>query len=151
MTRTIQKPIFTEDLSKYGHFLEASDVNIQASISTMQKEIDVHKKINTIIKKYNTGKQFDKQDLTDLVQSSCPDFVTMNAFEKLNSNLISSLDDLFNTPAEEVILDCSRTKCETCWKNYINQMARLLNQSFVDIKLYDLTTEDDDGDTDPED
>lgn len=149
MAKTIQKQFFTEDLTKYGHFLEASDVNIQASISTMQQEIDVHRKICGLIQKYKAGEPVGRDDLQILVQTTCPDFVTLNAFEKLNSGTALSLDDLFNTPAEDIVIDCSKTKCETCWKNYINQMARLLNQSFVDVKLYD-PTEDDDGNPDPE-
>lgn len=151
MAKTIQKPIFTEDLSKYGRFLEASDVNIQASIETMQKEIETHRKICRIIRKYQLEKRVEKEDVFELVRSGCPDFVTLNAFEKLNGSQFNSLDELFDTPAEDIILDCSQTKCETCWKNYLNQMGRLLNQSFVDIKLYESNKEDNDGDPDPED
>ena len=149
MAKTIQKQIFTEDLSKYGRFLEASDVNIQASIATMQQEIDMHKKICRIIEKYETARQVDKQDFDALVSSGCPDFVTLNAFEKLNGGTAASLDELFDMPTEEIVLDCSATKCETCWKNYINQMARLLNNSFIDVKLYE-TEDKNDGNPDPE-
>ena len=149
MAKTIQKHFFTEDLSKYKHFLRASDVNIAASIATMQQEIDVHQKIIALIERYQTEKTADKKDLTELAAVSCPDFVTLNAFEKMNSNAYSSIDDLFNVPAEEIVLDCSKTTCELCWKNYINQIARLLNQSFIDVKLYD-PTEDDHGNQDPE-
>lgn len=151
MARTIQKPIFTEDLSKYGRFLEASDVNIQASIDTMQREIDTHRKICRIIQTYQLEKRVEKEDVAELVKDGCPDFVTLNAFEKLNENQFGSLDELFNVPAEKIVLDCSQTKCETCWKNYLNQMARLLNQSFVDIKLYEPGKEKKDGNPDTED
>ena len=150
MAKTIRKPFFTEDLTKYRHFLEASDVNIQASIATMQQEIDAHKKICALIEKYQTEQSVGKEDMAQLVQSGCPDFITLNAFEKLNGGMVGSLEELFDMPTEEAILDCSQMKCETCWKNYLNQMARLLNQSFVDIKLYDPSEDDDDGDTDPE-
>jgi len=149
MAKTIQKHFFTEDLSKYKSFLEACDVNIQASISTMQQEINVHKKICALIQKYNTEKNVTQEDMASLVKDSCPDFVTLSAFDKLSTGTIESVDELFEMPGEEVVFDCSNTKCETCWKNYINQIAKLLNQGFVDIKLYE-PTEDDNGSTDPE-
>lgn len=150
MKKTIQKQFFTEDLSKYGHFLEASDMNIQASIDTMQQEIDVHKKIGALIKKFQDRQDITNDDLQPLVETSCPDFVTMHAFEKLNESLITSLDSFFDAPVEDTVFDCSKMKCETCWHNYINQMGRLLNQSFVDVKLYDPMGDEDDDDPDPE-
>ena len=149
MAKTIQKQFFTEDLSKYMHFLKASDVNIAASIATMQQEIDVHQKIIDLIKRHQSGETIDKKSLTELAKISCPDFVTLNAFEKINSDVYASIDDLFNTPAEEIVLDCSKMTCEICWKNYINQIARLLNQSFIDVKLYDPTGDNDHGNQDP--
>ena len=149
MAKTIKKQIFTEDLSKYRHFLEASDVNIKASIQTMQQEIYMHKKICALIKKYQKTGEATKDDFQALSCISCPDFITLNTFEKLNAGAVQSFDELFDMPAEEVVMDCSKTKCEVCWKNYINQMARCLNQSFVDIKLYE-KKEDDDGDPDSE-
>lgn len=148
MAKTIQKQFFTEDLSKYKHFLEASDVNIGASIATMQQEIDVHNKIIALIEQYQAQGTADKKDLTELARTSCPDFVTLNTFEKINSDFYASVEDLFNASAEEVVMDCSKTTCEICWKNYINQIARLLNQSMIDVKLYD-PNEDDNGNQDP--
>jgi hypothetical protein len=66
MAKTIQKQFFTEDLSKYKHFLEASDVNIEASIATMRQEVDVHNKIIALINRYQTEGTADKKDLTEL-------------------------------------------------------------------------------------
>lgn len=146
MAKTFHKPIFTEDLSKYGAFLEASDVNIQASIQTMQQEIEMHQKICALIKQYETEGVASKDDFLSLSRISCPDFVTLNAFEKLSAGMASSLEELFEMPAEEVIVNCSKMKCDVCWKNYINQIARLLNMGFVDVKVYEKG--DDDGNPD---
>ena len=150
MAKSIQKQFFTEDLSKYKCFLEASDVNIKASIATMQQEIDVHKKICALIQKYKTEKHVDPEDIAGLVKTSCPDFVTLNTFEKLNGNPVESLDELLEMPTEEIVMDCSKTRCEICWKNYINQMARLLNRSFVEVKYYEPTEDKDDVNSDHE-
>ena len=138
----MNKPYFTEDLSNYMHFLEACNVNIAASIHTMQQEIDVHQKIIALIKRYQKGATAAKKDLTEITKICCPDFMAINALEKQNSDLYAS--------AEEIVLDCSKTTCEICWKNYINQTARILNRNFVDVKLYDPTEDDDHGNQDPE-
>ena len=138
MAKTIYKPIFTEDLDKYRRFLEASNVNLEASVETMQNEITAKKKICNLIKTYQETKTLPPDAIESLIQTTCPDFITLSAFEKLNDNIFTSVETaLAETEAGEPVYDCSTITCETCWKNYINHMARLLNQSFIDVKMYD--------------
>lgn len=143
MAKTLHKPIFTEDLNKYASFLEASDVNLEATITAMRKETQVHQQIRDIVKKYQEEKTVASEDFEALAKTSCPDFVTLNAFEKINDYAGNVESILRDSEAEESVFDCSGITCETCWKNYINHMARLLNQSYVDIKMYG--PEDDDA------
>lgn len=142
MAKTIQKPIFTEDLAKYRHFLEAADINLEASISTIVKEIETHKRLRDLIDIYQKNKELDPEKMSSLIKGSCPDFVSLAAFENLDS--ATSIESIFaEAEASNAIFNCTSVSCETCWKNYINHMARLLNNSMLDIKSYD---PEDDGD-----
>ena len=144
MSKTLQKPIFTEDLDKYFRFLEASNVNLKVSAAAMQSEIKAKEQVCDLIRKYQDEKILSRPDLDAIIVTACPDFVTLSAFEKLNDCMFASVEAaLADAENGEPIYDCSSITCETCWKNYINHMARLLNKSFVDVKLYDKGDEPD--------
>ena len=139
MGKTIRKQIFTEDTDKYCRFLSASDINLQASAAALQAEIATHKKIRDLIRLSRQNGHLDRERLTDLIGTSCPDFITMHAFQMFKGNIDTDTVDRCFVEAEQeaVLVNCAGTSCETCWKNYINQMSRLLNNSAVDIKSYD--------------
>ena len=139
MGKTIRKQIFTEDTDKYCRFLSASDVNLQASSAALQAEIETHKKIRDLIQDCREMGRIDRDKLSSLVTASCPDFITMQAFQMFEDNIDNETVEKNFAAAEQesILVNCAGMSCETCWKNYINQMSKILNGSPVDIKQYD--------------
>lgn len=139
MGKTIKKQIFTENTDKYCRFLSASDVNLQASVASIQNEIDTHRKIRELVQNSEQARKLDHDKLSALITASCPDFITMHAFQLFGNKIdCESIEKNFATAEEEsVLINCAGISCETCWKNYINQMSRMLNGSVIDIKSYD--------------
>lgn len=139
MGKTIKKQIFTENTDKYCRFLSASDVNLQASVASIQAEIDTHQKIRELVNDCHQNGKIDREKLSTLIMASCPDFITMHAFQLFDDKIdCESIEKKFAVAEEEsILINCAGMSCETCWKNYINQMSRILNGSVIDIKSYD--------------
>ena len=67
--------------------------------------------------------------MTELVKISCPPFSDLYTFNDENEDSVASLEDAFKKSQNEIVVDCSTRTCKICWRNYINQMAKVMNQN----------------------
>ena len=146
MKKTIRKHIFTEDLTKYRNFLRACDFNMFATAAMLKNELTAHQYIEDLISIYTETGELSLEKMEALVKTSCPDFGMLQGFQNLqNATTEDRIEDVLDdTGKNQVVINCAGIPCETCWKNYINQIAREINQSAIDIKLYTLPEEEPD-------
>jgi hypothetical protein len=137
MKKTIRKQVFTEDLAKYYRFLCACDMNILTSMKTMRKEVDLHQKILKILENYTESGEVSEQSLNELIAAGCPDLEVLNTFIQLEEEIENKPTNVTITSQDDASYDCSNTSCQICWRNHINKIARMLNNSPIAVKEYD--------------
>ena len=130
------KPIFTEDMTKYKDFLSVTNEGLAKAAEEICSQIESRQKIIEIIQKYQDHHTVASKDLAELAKISCPDFHSLDAiidklvYEQDTSNAsYSSINESYRAS-----INCAGKTCTECWKDYINATAHLLNVSPVDIK-----------------
>ena len=140
-----ENSIFTEDLTKYGSFLEATNEGLTRAIEDMQKQIDTRKRILKLIQKHMDTKTVSSRDLSTIAKMSCPDFHSIDTLINLVKGFgIEPTASYLKESAYEKSIVCSGKSCAECWKNHINMTAHILNTAPVDIKNFTLGPDEDD-------
>lgn len=139
-----ENSIFTEDLSKYGAFLHATNNGLEKAIVDMKQQVEARKKIIKIIDKYNTTHTTSIRDLNSLAKLSCPDFHSLdNLIELIEGFGMEPTKTYIKESAYKESINCAGKSCAECWKNYINTTAHILNTAPIDIKNFTMDKDDD--------
>ena len=135
--------LFTEDLTKYSAFLSATNEGLVRAIDDMKQQVEARKRILKIVEKQQNGQAVSIRDIAALAKKSCPDFHSLDTLIDLIDKLgIDPPAAFINESQYRRSLDCSGKTCTECWRSYINNTARILNESPIDIKNYDLDGDD---------
>lgn len=139
-----ENSIFTEDLSKYGAFLHATNEGLEKAIIEMKQQIEARKKIIKIIEKYTETHTASTRDLNSLAKLSCPDFHSLDTLlDLIESFGIEPTSTYLKESSYKQSINCAGKSCAECWKNYINTTAHILNTAPVDIKNFTMDKDDD--------
>jgi hypothetical protein len=137
------KQIFTEDLEKYVAFLETTNQSLADAITEMENQEKIRKILIQIIRQYQKKHSLSIAKLQNVIKCSCPDYSAISMLTDLGiQHNIESLMNLAEESNDFDLIDCSNRNCQECWKQYINFMARALNNSPVDVKTIELNPED---------
>ncbi len=140
-----ENSIFTEDLTKYGAFLHATNEGLTRAIEDMKQQIDARKRIIKIIEKYESTHTASMRDLSSLAKLSCPDFHSLDTLLELIEGFgIEPTASFLKEISYKKSINCADKTCPECWKAYINTTAHILNTAPVDIKNFTMDKDKDD-------